>query len=84
VAAEIIPYPQTRRWRFIVGQAERAARTKPEAADQYISDQIRIQRDWMTRVGIAEKRIDRELRRLESAIRTAHGRLVQQARKPSA
>ncbi|MEH2589873.1 DUF6074 family protein [Bradyrhizobium sp. AZCC 1721] len=84
MAAEIVPFPQTRRWPFIVRQAERAAALKPESGDRYISDQIRVQRDWMARIGISDKLIDRELRRLEAAIRTAHGRLIQQTRKPGA
>jgi Family of unknown function (DUF6074) len=87
--AEIIPYPSTRRWPFILKQAANAAGMQPEAADRYIAHQIQIQRDTMQRKGICGRLIDRELRQLEAAIRRAHfrapeGRQQQQQPKPSA
>ena len=71
MSAEVIPYPITRRWAFVAKQADHAAWMRPTAAERYIQHQIKVQGDTMRRKGVAEDLIQRELRCLETAIRAA-------------
>jgi hypothetical protein len=50
--------------------AKYAAQLRPEAAERHIQLQVQVQADTMRRRGIDEHLILRELRHMESAIRT--------------
>ncbi|MBO4227223.1 DUF6074 family protein [Bradyrhizobium neotropicale] len=67
--AEVVPFPLIRRRAFIFKQAAHACEMNPDAGDNYIRHQIKIQGDSLRRKCIAEDVIERELKCLEVAIR---------------
>ena len=69
--AVVIPFPIDRRGAFIRRQAQVASELNSDTADRYIEQQLRLQRDAMSRQGVQSSLIDRELAILERAIRSA-------------
>jgi uncharacterized protein DUF6074 len=69
--ANVVPFPVVRRRAFIERQAHSVAGLSDQAGERYIVHQIKIQRDAMRRKGIANDLIEREMKCLETSIRTA-------------
>lgn len=69
--AVVVPFPASRRQRFIARQAERAAELNPDAGERHIKQQVEIQTRAMLRKGIDPAVIDREMQCFEAAIRRA-------------
>ena len=67
--AEVVPFPISRRRRFIARQAQIAAGMKQEAGERYIQHQLKTQAQTMRRRGIDEEVISRELHCMDTAIR---------------
>jgi hypothetical protein len=74
--AVIIPFPLNRRGAFIERQAQRSAELNNDAGERHIAHQLEVQAAAMRRKGIDEDLIVREMRCMESAIRTSLWRLV--------
>jgi hypothetical protein len=74
--AVVLPFPTTHRWAFIERQARRAAELNPDAGERHIAYQIEVQATAMRRKGIDEALIQREIRCMETAIRTSLQRLL--------
>jgi hypothetical protein len=68
MSAIILPFPPSRRRRFIERQAEIVLGCKPKGAVQYLDRQIAIQADAMRRKGIDEPLIDAECTAMRAAI----------------
>jgi hypothetical protein len=81
--ATITPFPSARRGAFIRKHAERMTTLTPTHSDAHLRHQLKIQADTMRRRGISEETIAREIRSLESSIRTELWRLVLLADQPS-
>jgi hypothetical protein len=71
MSAAIVPFPLTRRRKFISRQANRASELNAAASERHILNQLKIQADVMRRRGIDEDLIAHELECMESAIRSA-------------
>jgi hypothetical protein len=69
--AKVIPFPTARRRHFVARQAERMADLSRDAGERHLAQQIKVQRDAMTRKGIERDVIEREMLALERAIRSA-------------
>ena len=76
MTAAVVPFPLIRRRNFIARQVNRAFELTAEAAERHIQSQIKIQTDAMRRKGISEILITREIRSMESAIRSMLSRAV--------
>lgn len=72
----VVPFPRTRHRPFVQRHARRMAEYPPSTAEKHLAAQLNIQRDTMLKRGIATAIIDRELRALETAIRTELWHLV--------
>ena len=66
----IVPFPQTRRRRFIARTAARLASAHAKTAEKLLVATLNQQAQAMARKGIPRHLIERERRNLESAIRT--------------
>jgi Family of unknown function (DUF6074) len=73
---EVIPFPLTRRRAFIERQAARVAELNRDAGERHIAHQLEVQAASMKRKGVAEGRIDVELRCMERAVRASLWRLL--------
>ncbi|EKS28155.1 DUF6074 family protein [Afipia felis] len=69
--ATILPFPLASRRVMIEKQARYAAELNPDAAERHIQQQLKVQADSMRRRGVDEDIIARELRCMETAIRSA-------------
>ncbi|WP_409364843.1 DUF6074 family protein [Bradyrhizobium sp. JYMT SZCCT0428] len=69
MTAAIVPFPLANRRSFILRQARYASELNPDAAERYIQQQIKVQRDAMHRKGVQEPAIAREVSCLEASIR---------------
>jgi len=67
--ADIVPLPLARRKALILRQGAWFAEQSPHAAEINLQRQIQVQRDALTRRGVAPDVVARECRELESAIR---------------
>lgn len=74
--AEVLPFPPARRRGFVQRQAARAAEMSPGAGERHLAQQIQIQRDTMVRRGIDPEIVEREMRKLETALRNVLWRVV--------
>jgi Family of unknown function (DUF6074) len=68
MSASIIPFPLVRRRDFVCRHAEIISGLSHESAERHLSHQLKVQRDALTRKGVAEDRIEREIASLERAI----------------
>jgi len=73
---KVVPFPQIRRQRFIARHAIRLAGLPRETAEKLLASTLRQQAEAMARKGISAAIIERESRRLESAIRAELWRQV--------
>jgi hypothetical protein len=71
MTAAIVPFPLTRRRKFIARQVNRASKLNEAASEKHILGQLKIQADVMRRRGIEEDLVAHELKCMESAIRSA-------------
>src|SRR5258705_13223918 len=69
--ADIIPFPAARRAKLIRDVAAQMARRSIAEAEKHLHAQLDTQRRALRRRGIANQRIEREMRSLERAIRVA-------------
>ena len=69
MSASVLPYPIVNRRAYISRQAEQMACMNERAAARYLAHQIQVQRDAMSRRGVPEPLIEREIRSMEAAIR---------------
>jgi hypothetical protein len=74
MSAVIIPFPITRRSKFVARQVRRVLELNPHARERHIHLQLKIQAEAMRRKGIAPNLIDGELKSLEFVIRQALNR----------
>jgi hypothetical protein len=66
----IIPFPRTRHQSFVARHAQRMACLPHVTAEKHLAYQLQLQRQTMTKRGIASESIESELTALERAIRT--------------
>jgi hypothetical protein len=78
--ADLLAFPGERRVAFVRKQAARMALMPAESAEAYLHQQLAIQGDAMRRRGLAEARLKRVLRGMESAVR---GELFRRVLLPS-
>jgi Family of unknown function (DUF6074) len=71
VTATVLPFPIVRRHGFVAKQVAQASRMDPDAGARYLRYQLKLQGGAMRRRGINEDLVQRELRCMASAIRTA-------------
>jgi hypothetical protein len=74
--AIVLPFPSTKRARFIRRQAESMLRRPPGEAEKYLQFMIRRQIDYFTRKGVDPELIKSDVRGLEAAVRFAVWRSV--------
>jgi uncharacterized membrane-anchored protein len=74
MSAVIIPFPITRRYKFVARQVSRVLELNPHAQERHIHLQLKIQAEAMRRKGIAPNLIVGELNSLEVVIRQALSR----------
>ena len=72
----VLPFPLTKRQQLIERQARRAAELNQDAGERHILYQLEVQRAALRRKGIDEALIAREIRCMETAIRTSLQRLL--------
>ena len=70
-SCEILPYPATRRVGYIRNMARLLASYRPETAERTIATQLTVQRQAMLRRGLPNDIVEREVTKLEHAVRTA-------------
>ena len=68
-SCKLIPFPQIRRRRFVMGNAIRLAGLPHKTAEKLLAATLKHQAKVMARKGIPAAVIERESRNLESAIR---------------
>jgi hypothetical protein len=66
----VIPFPLARRRSMICRLARYASQLRSEAAERHIQLQLQVQADTMRRRGVDEDLVRRELKYMESAVRT--------------
>lgn len=71
MTAEVLPFPIVRRHGFIERQAEHASRMNPTGGERYLNHQIQLQVDAMRRKGVDEALVEREIRCMTAALRSA-------------
>jgi hypothetical protein len=71
VPSRIIPYPLTRRRRFIKKQASYIGAATPKTAERLLAHTLQVQADVMTKRGIPPEVIAAEIKSLEVALRVA-------------
>jgi len=76
MAAMVLPFPSTRRIRFLRRQAEYVLTLPPGEAELYLQVAIRRQRATFEKKGVERDLIDRDARALETAMRIAIWRAV--------
>lgn len=76
--AEIIPFPRVRNRRFVRKQAAFVGSYRRDVAEKHLAQQLKVQRETMTKRGIAPDRVEAEMRALELAIRFNAGMIVSQ------
>ncbi len=76
MSAEVVPFPRSSNRPFVARQAAYAAGLRPEKAAAHLRRQLDLQREIMTRRGIAPERIAVELDRLEIALVSAMRRMA--------
>jgi hypothetical protein len=76
MTGRIVPFPRARHRTFIWRHAAHVASMTQDAGGLYLANQLKVQRETMTRRGIAPELIDRECKVLEAAIRVALWRIV--------
>jgi hypothetical protein len=69
MTAEILPFPSSRRRTFVARHAAHIALLAPEAGERYLTRQMQIQAETMSRRGIAAERITAEISALKASIR---------------
>jgi hypothetical protein len=74
MTAAIVPFPLASRRSMIQRQARYAAGLDPDAAERHLQRQLKVQSQTMRRRGIHEHLIAREIRCLETSIRTVLSR----------
>jgi Family of unknown function (DUF6074) len=82
-SAAITPFPSARRTGFIRKHAQHMATLTPTHSEGYLRHQMKIQSDTMRRHGVAEDAIAREIKSLESSIRSELWRVVLLPDQPS-
>lgn len=75
-SGRVIPFPLARRRVFIQRQAAAMARFSHRGAEKHLAEQLRVQRNTLTRRGVSPERIEAELRAMELAIRAELWRVV--------
>src|SRR5438874_559053 len=76
VGCKLIPFPQSRRRRFILNTATRLIGSPPKTAEKLLSAILKRQVRAMARKGVPPDLIERERRKLECAIRAELWRQV--------
>jgi hypothetical protein len=76
MTSKVVPFPQIRRRRFVARNAIRLAGLPHKTAEKLLVATLRHQAEVMARKGIPAAVIEREIRSLESAIRTELWRQV--------
>jgi hypothetical protein len=71
MTAHVLPFPRARHRTFVRRHAAHVAAMGRNAGERYLANQLKVQRETMTRRGIAPELIERECRSLEAAIRVA-------------
>jgi len=71
MTATMIPFPLWARRDFVCRHAQIIKELPPDVAEAHIAQQLKVKRKALKRRGIADQRIEREIRRLEIAIRSA-------------
>ena len=75
MTATMIPFPLVRRRDFVIRQAQNVSQYvrqgDADIAEQYLEQQLNVQRKKLRRRGIAHERIEREIAALQRAIVTA-------------
>src|SRR6266480_3958663 len=66
----VVPFPLSRRRAMIDRQARYASALSAEAAERHIQQQLKVQEDAMRRKGIKQDLVERELRCMETTIRS--------------
>jgi hypothetical protein len=69
MSAFIIPFPRTRHRPFVERHAQRMAHLPHQTAEKHLAYQLQLQRQTMSKRGIASAVIECELATLERAIR---------------
>jgi hypothetical protein len=69
MSAAIIPFPRNRHQSFVTRHAQRMAHLPHQTAEKHLAYQLQLQRQTMTKRGIASESIECELTALEHAIR---------------
>ena len=69
MTATVFPFPPARRRDMIERQSRYAAELKPDSAERFIRQQLKIQGDNKLRRGVPQNLIAHELKCMEAAIR---------------
>jgi hypothetical protein len=67
---QVLPFPLVRRRGLAAKQARYMVGIRPEKAAQHLERQLKIQRETLTRYGVAAVRVEAEVAALETQIRT--------------